>query len=204
MLCIIVINTSRGINYIPADKYDQNLANKVANIIYDEDILNNIPDKFKSNEFWMLAIKSHPILLKFVNNPTEEMCLLTINRDYKTLQYVKNPTEEMCIIAIKKNVNSIKYINNITNNIIDELLIKLQNFSVNMYDFSVLYKESNIQTEKISLFLVKRCSIFINAIKNPTEEMIDIAINDGNINYINNPTREMIIKAYKLKKLYNF
>ena len=40
---------------------------------------------------------------KFVQNPSEELCLAAVQQNVCAIQYIENPSEELQLIAVKKN-----------------------------------------------------------------------------------------------------
>ena len=55
-------------------------------------------------------VEEDPYNLKYINNQTEEMCLVAVRQDGWVLQYVKEQTEEMCFIAVQQYVDSYCFI----------------------------------------------------------------------------------------------
>ncbi len=65
-----------------------------------------------SLEVCLAAIKENDSAIQHIKNPTEEMCLEVVKNDGYSIAYIKNPTEEMCLIAVKQTGLAIDYINN--------------------------------------------------------------------------------------------
>ena len=49
------------------------------------------------------AVKQDGNDLRFVENQTEEICILSVKQNGNALQFVKEQTEEMCILAVKQD-----------------------------------------------------------------------------------------------------
>jgi hypothetical protein len=49
------------------------------------------------------AVKEDPYALQFVKKQTPEICLVAVKRDGWALQYVKEQTPEICLAAVKQN-----------------------------------------------------------------------------------------------------
>jgi hypothetical protein len=76
--------------------------------------LKYIPIECRTHELCMIAVKSAPYALEFVENQTEEICLESIKTslwysDY--FSYIKNPTEKIYVAAYKRHA---KVLNRIT------------------------------------------------------------------------------------------
>ena len=68
-------------------------------------------------------IKTNPIIIKNIDNPTDEMKLLAIKQNGLLLRYIKNPTLEMKEIAMENNPRAIEFIEEPT----EEMMIKAVN-----------------------------------------------------------------------------
>ncbi|CCL32146.1 hypothetical protein BN174_3470002 [Clostridioides difficile E15] len=52
--------------------------------------------------------------LKYIENQTEELCLIAVREDPVALQFVKSQTEDICIEAVRRNGYVLKDVNNQT------------------------------------------------------------------------------------------
>lgn len=92
-------------------------------IVATEDISNIIINQIWSN--WYYIYKNHtyhkdlnllhlveysPKLLYYIENQTEQMCLIAVDVDPMSLKYVKTQTKKICEEAIKKNPLVKKYV----------------------------------------------------------------------------------------------
>ena len=50
------------------------------------------------------------MVLQFVHNQTEEICLEAVRNDGLALQYVNHQTKEICLAAVRNNPNALKYV----------------------------------------------------------------------------------------------
>ena len=48
-------------------------------------------------------IQYNPHLIKFIDNPSEELQLMAVGKDTHLIQYIDNPSEEVQMIAVTKN-----------------------------------------------------------------------------------------------------
>ena len=73
----------------------------------------------KNTEVCKIAIKNNISSFIFVpeNIKTIDFLIYAINCDYNVLKYIKNPSEELCLIAMDQNPNSLYFIENKTENI---------------------------------------------------------------------------------------
>lgn len=127
--------------------------------------------------------------IKFIKNPTEQVCLETVKQDSYAIQDINNPTEEVCLTAVKKDGFVIKFIDNPT----EEMCLE----AVKQNGYSIIYIDN--PTKEIYMEAIKQNSHSIEYIKNPSKELCLIAVKqDGcSIESINNPTEEMCLEAVK-------
>ena len=59
----------------------------------------------------MLAIKLDPENIKYINDPTEQMCIEAVSRKGYVLKYIKKQTIKIVVAAIKEDHDAIEYIN---------------------------------------------------------------------------------------------
>lgn len=62
------------------------------------------------NNIELKDLMSNGLLLKFVENQTEELCLVAVKQNGLALKFVINQTEEICIAAAKQNRDAIPYV----------------------------------------------------------------------------------------------
>ena len=63
-----------------------------------------------SYEEKLRKIKENGSLLKFIENPTVEMCLEAVKQNGYALQYVESPTREMCLDTVKGNIYALQFV----------------------------------------------------------------------------------------------
>ena len=128
-------------------------------------------------------------LVKFIDNPSEELQLYVITRlGPYSIRFINNPTERVQLIAVGKNPYVINSINNATEKVQMTLLEK------NIYHISSLKNPS----ENAQLYVVNQEPELIMTIKNPTELVQILAVKKDPRNYlfITNP-------AESVTNLYN-
>ena len=69
-------------------------------------------------------INMNPIVIKNIDNPTEEMKLAALKKDGLLLRYINNPTDEMNKIALENNIRAIEYIENPTEDMVLKAIAK--------------------------------------------------------------------------------
>lgn len=122
-------------------------------------------------------IEINPSLLKYVIDPTQNMCNRVTNMDITTIIYVpKNyQTEKMCLKAIEYDPNLLKGIVNQTQNIC--------NRAISIDITTVIYVRKKYQTEKICLKAVIYDPWLLEIIVNQTQNICNLATKN-NINVI--------------------
>jgi len=73
-----------------------------------------------SHEEKLRKIKENGCPLRYIENPTVEMCLEAVKNDGWALAFVKNPTAEMCLEAVKNNGYALQYVPHQTDEICSE------------------------------------------------------------------------------------
>jgi hypothetical protein len=116
----------RCVNGIVYDRHNINTKDDVVKYIDDEFLdeamfanavkhgcsLKSITDDNRTREMIHDAIHNNGVEIRYINNPSDELCKKAILRDPHAIQFIKNPTEEMCIIAVENNPHVIQFINN--------------------------------------------------------------------------------------------
>lgn len=64
----------------------------------------------QTEELCLIAVKQNPMALQFVNEQTFEMCLGAVKQNGSVLQYVKKQTNKICLEALKQNYYAYKFI----------------------------------------------------------------------------------------------
>ena len=133
--------------------------------------------------------KYNELSIKYIKNPTKQVCLEAVKRNGYAIQHIKNPTEEMCLEAVKRCGNTIKYIDNPTE--------EMQLEAVKQNGLSIKFIEN--PTKEMCMEAIRQDGSSINFIKNPTKDMYLEAIKQNGlvIFYIENPTEEMCLEAVK-------
>jgi len=208
-LCeIACINNIDAYQYIKNKSYD-----------LDKKLLNsdNIYKIFIKN-----ILKSDGLLLQFINNQTDEMCIIAcknninsyqyiknksynldkilLNNDGRILQFMNNQTDELCEIAIKNNIYAYQYIKNKTIDL-DNKLLKIDLKILQVIDDKIFESYMNF----IKCKDIIQHKDFINKYYELDKKILDI---DGLlINYIDTLTDELCeiaiknnINAYKYIK----
>ena len=133
--------------------------------------------------------KYNELSIKYIKNPTKQVCLEAVKRNGYAIQHIKNPTEEMCLEAVKRCGNTIKYIDNTTE--------EMQLEAVKQNGLSIKFIEN--PTKEMCMEAIRQDELSINFIKNPTKDMYLEAVKQNGlvIFYIENPTEEMCLEAVK-------
>jgi hypothetical protein len=130
--------------------------------------------KQENFEFWcsceimMYNIDS----LKFIKNPSLEICKLVLSRNVLSLKHINNPTEEMCKYAVQRNGLALEYVKNQTEEICA--------IAINLDGSAFKFVDPELYTEKICNLAAKRKGENLKYIKNQTFSMcIEAVKNNG-------------------------
>ena len=143
----------------PTEEQKINAINRdVATIKYITNQTNELKNNIK--EFYYQTA-----ILKYIENPSEEIIRKAINFDSRNIEYVENPTQEIIELAVSKNLSLIKKYDISDNTKIE--IVKAQPHAARYFQ------------EISDAFLCKLIDINENVfkyIKNPNQEIIDYAI----------------------------
>lgn len=125
--CIYIKTMDEIINYFGVLYYHINLVIGLINI-YDNSNIKFVDngihiDSFKIIKKWTISefinenskyhlnfVKKNGSYIKYINNPTYEVCMEAIKQDGFNIQYIKNPTDEMYKEAIRQTRWAVDYI----------------------------------------------------------------------------------------------
>ena len=135
-------------------------------------------------------IKRNPIIIKNIDNQTEEMKKLAVKANGLLLRYIKNPTEEVEKLALENNPRAIEFI---------------ENPSEEMMETAIENGWSNLNqiknpSESIIKKAIKQRGWAIRYVKNPNEELQVLAVKKDydSIKYIKSPCEEAQKEAVKI------
>lgn len=62
-------------------------------------------------EYIYFAIKKDGVLIKYINNPSHDICILALEHGWHVLEYIKPQYQsyELCLLAYKQNPKAIQY-----------------------------------------------------------------------------------------------
>ena len=63
-----------------------------------------------SEAICLAAVKRNGWAIKNINNPSEAVCLAAVKQDGYSLQYINNPSEAVCLAAIKQERHALQYV----------------------------------------------------------------------------------------------
>ncbi len=196
-LCIIAIkNNINAYNFVKHKTYeiDKSILKIQNNLVINNEIyeiLKNILNKNglllefienQTEELCIIAIKNNINAYTFVKNKTYEINKILLNIDGNMLQYIENQTDELCIIAIKNNINAYTFVKKITYNLYKSILIEHNILSTNNIKIYELFKN-----------ILNKNGLLLEFIENQTEELCIIAVknNIDAYNFIINKTYEL-------------
>jgi hypothetical protein len=138
------------------------------------------------------ALYTFPRSIQYLDNPTEEQQLTSINNDPSTFQFIKNPTDTVVEEAIYIRPSNIQYIPNPTE--------KQMIIAVNARAESIRFIKN--PPEAVQLVAVTQDGESIQFIKDPTEkvEFAAVKTSPSSIAYIPNPSEEL--QLYVLERNY--
>ena len=164
--------------------------------VYDEELFRFIVTKCgtmikyienPSEEICTIAIQQTPLALEFVENQTEDMCRSCIYRYGLALEYVKKQTEELCCIALMNNPKALKFIINKTDELCMYAIIKMP--------YTIKYIEN--PSMEMCIEAITRHPSSIQYIRKQTDEMCFLALEKDvfTLKFIHKQTEEMCIFA---------
>lgn len=80
-------------------------------VVLNNDVKNITYIKEPTDEMKMFVLNKGGCI-KYIKNPTAEMCFKALETNASAIKYIKNPTEEIYLKAISINAKSIRYIKN--------------------------------------------------------------------------------------------
>lgn len=129
------------------------LNEQTINILFEEDVslFRFIPEKQRTNEMCLKAVKSQACLLDFIENQTDEICKAAVEHDGHALKYIKseNMTYPLCLAAVKQNGFAIQHVK-------DKFLTQeLCLAAVKNMGLALMNVPDNLQTEEICIAAVR-------------------------------------------------
>lgn len=93
--------TPMALKYVPEEFMNEDLIEKATR--NNGRVLRFIPKKFQTPEVLKKTIRKSPFSIEWVENPSEEICLLAVNRDPESIRKISNPTEKVILTALEKD-----------------------------------------------------------------------------------------------------
>ena len=109
-------------------------------------------------------IKTYGHMIELIENPTEEMKLISVENSGYNIQYIDNPSEELQLIAVGNYLRAIRFIENPSE--------KVQLKAIEYSGKNIKYIEN--PTEKVQLYAIEDDMENIYLIQNPTGKVLDI------------------------------
>jgi hypothetical protein len=73
--------------------------------------IQKLEDFFLSNpEFGLMAVKQNGLILQFIKNQSDIICMTAVKRDGMALQYVKEQSDIICMEAVKRDGMALQYV----------------------------------------------------------------------------------------------
>lgn len=137
-----------------------------------------VPKEMMDDDMKTHAIQSTPSVIGTIDNPTDELCKMVVLRTGANFKYIPlgMRTKELCVLAVKKYAHNLN-------------LVPDKHKTMHMCEMAVRANGDVIKdvpdiysTDSIKLSAIRQSPSAINHIKNPTDEMVRLAIkNDGAI-----------------------
>ena len=139
-----------------------------------------------NDELLLMVIKNNPFAIKYINNPSDELCKISVQTCGTSIRFIKK-TFDMCMMAVEQNIFSFQYIGDIYYGVTKYVLNKKGR----------LLKYVKNQTPELCLIAVSNNGEALEFVKNQTEEICWAAIKqDGNaIYFAKEQTYEMCMYA---------
>lgn len=191
--------TPNALSNIPDDYKTLEMCIKA--VQYDSNLLQYVPEKYINENIVTDAITKCGKSIRFVKNPSDNLCFKALENDLSSINYIKNPTDEMYLMVSKVFPYLLNKIKDKTKIKDEQDLCKLiELFPNNITD---IIKPS----EKLSLIAVKKSGNILKYIDNQTDEicMVSVQYYPDTLEFVKNQTDEICIVALSQKgKLLKF
>ena len=107
------------------------------------------------------SVRRNGLILKDIEDQTDELCLAAVASNHRALYYVKNQTEEICIAAIHRSAEALALIRDQT----EEICLE----AMKQAGLALRYVKN--QTEEICLEAVRQNGKALGYVENQTEEI---------------------------------
>ena len=175
--------------------------------LYNDNFLENFDDQPKE---LIISIKNNHNSYKYIKNKSDDLDKKLLNINGLILQFIDNQSDELCMIAINNNINAYKYIKLYTNKIINHInTIDIELSKQILSSNGTLLEFVDEQTDELCEIACKNNINSYTFIKNKSYELNKKLLNiDGRIlQFIDNQTDELCeiacknnINAYKFIK----
>ena len=194
-----------------------------ANYISISSVVSNIYRQ--NNQGYALVVlfinQEYAYALQYVENQTEELCKLAVQKDWLALQYVKEQTEEICKLAVQEDEDALQYVDDKFIHLFQEdgnTMTQEYRIITNPHNplLGKSYEEVkeairkdgeciglvNEQTEELCKLAVQQNVDALRFIKNQTEELCKLAVKQDwhALHYVKNQTEELCKIAVKQNK----
>ena len=168
-------------------------------MINDTDVCKNLTEDCNNDEhikavicsFGKAAVSRDASTLKFIENQTEEMCLIAVAKDFRTINYAKVQTEEMCLIAVRQYGSALQFVKEQTDAVCLE--------AVKNKGLAICFVEN--KTEEICLEAVRQNGLALEYIRNEGNylEIVMEAVkqNGQALKYAIEQTEEICLEAVR-------
>lgn len=115
------------------------------------------------------AVKRNGLALQFVKKQTQKICMMAVQQNGLALQYVKEQTTEINLAAVQQNGLALRWVNKQTPVICCE--------AVHQSSMALQYVEE--QSEELCIMAIKKCWNAISLVNTPTLHLYQIAVEAG-------------------------
>jgi len=174
-----MIETAIGKNgmlleFVDLDTFNDEAAMEICGTAFIEDrrSIRFIPGKHQNETMSLNAVSAYPDLLKYIENPSNQVIVAAISKQPNIFSEIDNPTEDMCIAYVSKNGIKIK-----------DVPKELQTdnvcyFAVDDTPWAIQHIEN--QTEDLCVHAVTKNSKVLQHCKVRTEKVLSAVLNkDG-------------------------
>lgn len=153
---------------------DTSLEHKIIKMLMDDPaLILLLKNKYITEDMWKTCLEAEPSLIEYIDEPTEEMCLIVLSDSGSYLTFMIDNgyeiTPEMIMTAIKTYPSIIF---DLPSSMVNDFYIEL---ALDV-DISILSKLNKIPYKYVMNRLKKEPGI-IRYIENPSDEMVMLAIN---------------------------
>ena len=146
------------------------------------------------NNVHTFAVNQSGIAIKWIKNPSIELCVLAVKQDGLALGFIDNQTEDICMLAIKQNISAYHYVK--------EHNVAICEFTIQQDGLMLEFVKEQYQTEKVCELAVTQNGWALRHVKKQTPKICELAVKNKPyaLQYVQDEfkTKKLCISAVQL------